>query len=159
MTTEALKQTSFGRLASALLGPPNGRQQRITGLAMTLPAFVFFVVFIGIPIVRTVLLGFQKWDAITPPTWIGLANYANLINDSIFHQALLVTVILTAGLTIFLTAIPMVIAVLFNMGWGAFCTLGRTVLFLPGIISWVLTVSPSRLIRAPHLCSPNTLPD
>src|SRR5215475_11905174 len=157
MSSEALKQTSFGRLASHYFGPPNRRQQSLTGLAMTLPAFVFFIVFIGIPIVRTVLLGFQKWDAISPPTWIGLDNYANLLNDSIFHQALLVTFLLTAGLTIFLTTIPMVVAVLFNMGWGAFGTIGRTLLFMPSIISWVVTGALWRLILDPNLGSLNTI--
>src|SRR4051812_14214130 len=115
MSSEALKQTSFGRLASAIIGPPNGRQQRLTGLAMVLPAFVFFILFICIPIVRTILLGFQKWDAIPPPVWTGLDNYAKLVNDPIFHTTLFVTFALTAGLTLFLTSIPMVIAALFNM--------------------------------------------
>src|SRR5215470_13296299 len=145
MSSEALKQTSFGRLASSIIGPTNGRQERLTGLAMTMPAFVFFVAFIGIPIMRTVLLGFQKWDAISPPTWVGLDNYAKLLNDSIFQHALLVTLTLTAGLTIFLTTIPMVIAVLFNMGWGRFGTVGRTLLFMPHVISWVVTGSLWRL--------------
>src|SRR5947209_4777675 len=135
MSSEVLKQTSFGKLTSRVLGPPNGRQERLTGLAMTLPAFVFFVAFIGIPILHTVLLGFQKWDAITAPTWIGLDNYTKLIKDPIFGKSLFVTLLLTAGLTVFLTAIPMVVAVLFAMGWGRFGTIGRTLLFMPSIIS------------------------
>src|SRR5690348_2855722 len=103
MSNKALEKTSFGRPASLglrLLGNPYGRQERLTGLFMVLPAFVFFVLFIGIPIVRTILLGFQKWDAITPPQWTGLENYAKLLNDSIFHTALLVTFVLTGGLTL-----------------------------------------------------------
>jgi ABC-type sugar transport system permease subunit len=157
MSSEALKQTSFGRLASRFLGPPNGRQQRLTGLSMTLPAFVFFVLFIGIPIVRTILLGFQKWDAISPPSWVGLDNYTKLLSDSIFQHALFVTLALTAGLTLFLSTIPMVIAVLFNMGWGKFGTIGRTLLFMPSVISWVVTGSLWRLILDPNLGSLNTL--
>jgi len=124
---------------------------------MTLPAFVFFIVFIGIPIVRTVFIGFQKWDAISPPVWTGLDNYAKLISDPIFHQALFVTFLLTAVLTVFLTTIPMVIAVLFNMGWGALGTIGRTLLFIPSIISWVVTGSLWRLILDPNLGTLNTM--
>src|SRR5579859_564858 len=111
MSSEALKQTSFARFTSVVLGPPNGRQERLTGLAMTLPAFIFFILFIGIPILHTIELGFQKWDAITAPTWVGLDNYAKLLKDPIFGQALLVTFLLTLSLTIILTAIPMVVAV------------------------------------------------
>ncbi len=157
MSSEAVKQTSFGRLASLYLGPANRRQQSLTGLAMTLPAFVFFIVFIGIPIFRTVLLGFQKWDAISAPSWVGLDNYTKLLSDPIFRGALFVTLILTAGLTLFLTTIPMVVAVLFNMGWGALGTIGRTLLFMPSIISFVVTGSLWRLILDPNLGSLNTL--
>lgn len=157
MSTEALKPTSFGRLTSLVLGPPKGREQRLTGLAMTLPAFIFFIAFIGIPIAHTILLGFQKWDAITPPTWVGLDNYAKLLKDPIFRQSLLVTFILTASLTLFLTTIPMVIAVLFNMGWSVFGTIGRTLLFMPSVISWVVTGALWRLILDPNLGTLNTI--
>jgi ABC-type sugar transport system permease subunit len=159
MSNKVLEKTSFGRPASIRLrwlGNPYGRQERVTGLLMVLPAFVFFVLFIGIPIARTVLLGFQKWDAITPAEWTGLENYAKLFNDLIFQQALSVTLLLTTGLTVFLTTIPMVIAALFNMGWGKFGTIGRTLLFMPGIISWVVTGALWRLILDPNLGTLNT---
>src|SRR5258708_38887187 len=119
MSSEAVKQTSFGRLASLYLGPANRRQQSLTGLAMTLPAFVFFIVFTGIPIFRTVLLGFQKWDAISAPSWVGLDNYTKLLSDPIFRGALFVTLILTAGPTPFLTTLPLVRAGLFHLGLGS----------------------------------------
>ena len=40
---------------------------------MTLPAFIFFVIFIGVSITRTLLLSFQQWDAIgkAEVDWIG----------------------------------------------------------------------------------------
>src|SRR5215813_8254043 len=154
MSSEA---TSFGRLASQYLGNSNRRQQSLTGLAMTLPAFFFFIIFIGIPILRTVYISFEKWDAISAPEWIGLDNYAKLISDPIFHKSLFVTFVLTAALTIFLTTVPMVVAVLFNMGWGAFGTLGRTLLFMPSIISWVVTGALWRLILDPNLGTLNTI--
>src|SRR5260221_5971537 len=157
MSSEAVKQTSFGRFASLYLGPANRRQQSLTGLAMTLPAFVFFIVFIGIPIFRTVLLGFQKWDAISAPSWVGLDNYTKLLSDPIFRGALFVTLILTAGLTLFLTPLPIVVAGLFNIGWGALGTIGRSLLFMPSIIFFVVTGSLWRLILDPNLGSLNTL--
>jgi multiple sugar transport system permease protein/raffinose/stachyose/melibiose transport system permease protein len=151
MTDMAIKQTPFRRLTTFLLGKPRGRQERLAGLTMTLPAFIFFVIFIGISIVRTVLLGFQKWNAISAPQWVGLDNYIGLLDDAVFHHALFVTLLLTAVLTLFLSTIPLVIAVLFNMGWGAFGTIGRTMLFMPAIISWVVTGALWRMIYDPNI--------
>lgn len=157
MSSRAQPVTPFGKLASVVLGPPNGRGQRIAGLSMTLPAFIFFIIFIGIPIVRTVLLGFQKWDAIGPAEWIGANNYVRMASDLVFHKALSVTLTLTFGLTVILTVIPMLIAVMFNMGWGAFGTIGRTMMFMPSVISWVVTGALWKLIFEPNFGNLNTV--
>lgn len=151
------KQTRLTSLGSFLLGKPRERQERLAGLSMTLPAFVFFVIFIGISIVRTILLGFQSWNAITAPEWVGLDNYIGLLNDAVFLHALMVTLLLTAVLTIFLSTIPLLVAVLFNMGWGVFGTIGRTMLFMPSIISMVVTGALWRMIYDPNLGTLNTL--
>jgi multiple sugar transport system permease protein/raffinose/stachyose/melibiose transport system permease protein len=159
VSREALpaKAASSSRFTSSLLGGPLKRGERLTGLAMTLPALIFFVLFIGIPIVRTVLLGFQKWNAIGPAQWVGLGNYQHMLGDAVFHRALFVTFFLTTVLTVFLIVIPMLLAVLFNMGWGYFGTLGRTMMFMPSIISWVVTGALWKLILDPNLGSLNRL--
>jgi len=154
---ELVKQSSVRRLASYLLGKPRDRQERLIGLSMTLPALVFFIIFIGISIVRTLLLGFQNWNAITAPEWVGLSNYIGLLHDPVFHRALLVTLFFTGILTLFLTVVPLLVAVLFNMGWGAFGTIGRTMLFMPSIISMVITGALWRMIFDPNLGTLNNL--
>jgi len=151
------KPAMFRQIAKFLLGPPLGRAERFAGLSMTLPAFIFFVIFIGIPITRTILLSLQEWDAIGSPEWVGLGNYLGLLDDRVFHRAMYVTLLLTTVLTIFLTIIPMLVAVLFNMGWGVLGTIGRTMLFMPAIISWVVTGALWRLILDPNLGTLNSL--
>jgi ABC-type sugar transport system permease subunit len=157
MTEMVQKQSPLRRLVSYLLGKPRDRQERLVGLSMTLPAFIFFIIFIGISIVRTVLLGFQKWNAITAREWVGLNNYIGLLHDPVFHRALLVTLFFTGILTVFLSTIPLLIAVLFNMGWGVFGTIGRTMLFMPSIISWVITGALWKMIFDPNLGTLNNL--
>ena len=157
MAETAIKQNSLLRFRSYVLGKPRDRQERLTGLLMTLPAFIFFIIFIGISISRTILLGFQQWDAIGPATWVGLGNYIALLSDDVFLHALWVTLLLTAVLTVFLSTVPMLIAVLFNMGWGAFGTIGRTMLFMPSIISMVITSALWRMILNPNFGTLNTL--
>jgi ABC-type sugar transport system permease subunit len=145
------KDSSLRKLGYLFIGNPRGRQESLSGLSMTLPAFIFFVIFIGIPIVHTMLLGFQKWDAIGAPEWIGLSNYLKMLTDPVFHRSLFVTLSLTGVLAVFLTVIPLLVAVLFNMGWGKFGTIGRTMLFIPSIISMVVTGSLWKLILYPNL--------
>jgi ABC-type sugar transport system permease subunit len=157
MAEIVLKQNSLRRLGSFILGKPRDRQERLAGLSMTLPAFIFFVIFIGISIVRTILLGFQSWDAIGPAEWVGLENYIGLLDDKVFYHAMWVTLLLTAVFTVFLSTVPMLIAVLFNMGWGVFGTIGRTMLFMPSIISMVITAALWRMILDPNLGVLNTL--
>ena len=154
---QAREQTLTSRLASSLLGKPLGRSERIAGLAMTLPALVFFIVFIGIPICRTLLLGLMEWNAIGPAQWVGFGNYLRMFDDSVFKGAFNVTLLLTFALTLCLTVVPLLVAVLFNMGWGVFGTVYRTMLFMPAVLSWVVTGALWKLIFDPNLGSLNTL--
>ena len=138
-------------------GGPSLRAERIAGLAMTLPALAFFVVFVGYPITQTILIGFQRWNAISAPEWIGLANYRRMLDDPVFRHALFVTLVLTAAMTVLLTVLPIVVAVIFAQGWGRLGTLYRTILFIPAVISWVVTGALWKLILEPNLGSLNTL--
>jgi ABC-type sugar transport system permease subunit len=154
---QAQAQSLSTRLTTFFLGPPLGRQERAAGLLMTLPALVFFIIFIGIPIVRTLLLGLMEWNAIGPAEWVGLDNYLRMGDDAVFRGAFVVTLLLTGALTLCLTVFPLLIAVLFNMGWGVLGTIGRTMLFMPAIISWVVTGALWKLIFDPHLGTLNNL--
>ena len=93
------------------------------------------------------------------PKWIGLENYIGLLDDKVFAHALWVTLLLTAVLTIFMSTIPMLIAVLFNMKWGIFGTTYRTMMFMPSIISLVVIAVLWRMILDPNLGVINTLLD
>lgn len=156
MADIAIKPTPMKRIETYLLGKPRDRQERLTGLLMALPAFIFFIIFIGISISRTLVISFQSWDAIGKPEWIGLENYIGLFSDKVFGHALLVTLMLTAVLTIILGTIPLLIAVLFNMGWGVAGTAMRTMMFMPSIISMVITALIWRMILNPNLGILNT---
>ena len=145
------------RSPTSASGGPSLRAERIAGLAMTLPALAFFLVFVGYPITQTILIGFQRWNTISAPEWIGLANYRRMLDDPVFRHALFVTFVLTAAMTVLLTVLPMLVAVIFAQGWGRLGTLYRTILFIPAVISWVVTGGLWKLILEPNLGSLNTL--
>lgn len=62
----------------------------ITGVFFLLPATIIFTVFIIWPVIQSAHYSLYSWDGLGPPTqFIGLDNYASLVNDSLFRQALL----------------------------------------------------------------------
>ncbi len=68
------------------------------GYTLLLPATVLIVVLVGLPFVRALWLSFHKklLGAEDAP-WIGLQNYAALLNDATFWQAVKNTFVFTGG--------------------------------------------------------------
>ncbi|NQX70362.1 sugar ABC transporter permease [Paenibacillus alba] len=58
------------------------RSNMIIGLLFLAPALLFFILFIGEPVVATLYLSFTKYNVLTPSQWTGLANVKHLFNDS-----------------------------------------------------------------------------
>ncbi len=55
------------------------------------PYALHFAIFIGFPLVFTLVLIFHRWDIVSPMVWIGLDNFAKLFRDNLFWQAMLNT--------------------------------------------------------------------
>jgi len=120
-----------------------------------LPAFVLFVVFLGVPAVQTAQYSLFRWNGIGPSTWVGLQNYAELFTDSVLrssflHAGVLIFfyAVIPVALALFLTAIISRGANLRGM------SLFRTALFLPQVVasvvvatSWVAIYSPNGLVN------------
>jgi putative chitobiose transport system permease protein len=52
------------------------------------PALLLIAVFVVVPIGSVVYLSFTEYNIVNPPVWVGLDNYARLLKDDIFWQAL-----------------------------------------------------------------------
>jgi multiple sugar transport system permease protein len=73
------------------------------------PWIIGFILFTGGPILATILFSFTKWDLITSPVWIGLANFKNMFKPGAeFWGILRVTLIFT------------VFSVIITVGWALF---------------------------------------
>ncbi|MFH1381119.1 MAG: sugar ABC transporter permease [Candidatus Omnitrophota bacterium] len=121
-------------------------REAIAGYLFLLPNFLGFLLFTLIPVVFSLILSFVKWDILTPPKFVGFANFINLIgfqhisgsfvaNDPLFWKCL--------GNTLFLmTIIPIEImaalglAVAMNQKIKGIA-LFRTFYFLPTITNGV----------------------
>lgn len=64
-------------------------EARMTAVLFLLPATIIFAVFIIWPVIQSACYSVYSWDGLGPPTqFIGLDNYARLLGDSVFWQAL-----------------------------------------------------------------------
>lgn len=121
----------FGRFFHFFKTPRGHRT--ITGYLFISP-FVFGVLFwVLYPALMAAWLSFQKWNLITPATFVGLQNFDTMVNDKLFWQALKVTWIFT------MFSVPLSLMISFSMallintkvrGLALF----RTVYYLPSIV-------------------------
>jgi multiple sugar transport system permease protein len=101
------------------------------------PSLIGLCIFILIPILTSVWLAFQDWNLLSPPEFIGLANFQELLNDADFWRALQYT----------LGYIVLYIPLVFVLGLGLALLLNqklrgvvivRAATFLPVVASWVV---------------------
>lgn len=70
-----------------------------------MPSLVGFLMFVGIPIVAALVLSLYRWDLMTTPKFIGLANFARLLREPLFRKVVWNTVYFTLG-----TVLPSLVA-------------------------------------------------
>jgi len=59
----------------------------LSTLLFLLPMLVIFGVFSWWPIVRSVVMSFQHTNLVSPPTWVGVDNFVQVVNDPLFWTA------------------------------------------------------------------------
>ena len=124
------------------------RSTRTAWLFMT-PSIVVLAGFMVYPILRSIYLSFTNFNVFQPPKWTGLANYAKLIHDGMFWNALKNTAeyaIIVAPITVVLAV---ALAILLNQKLMA-RGFTRTAIFLPFIVSmgivsfaWLFMLDPT----------------
>lgn len=101
-----------------------------------LPGLLGLIVFTIAPLIASLVLTLFQWDLLTPPTFVGLANFAQLSQDKTFWSALQHTLGFIAGYLPLVIVLSLAMALALNArlrGIG----LIRTAFFLPVVSSWV----------------------
>lgn len=106
---------------------------------------VLVVVFVYAPIARLVYYAFTEYDGLGAPEWVGLDNFAFLLASEDFHRAILNTLVLTAGLSVWVT-LPFVLSVVIFGRRRA--NLVRAILFLPALLPPLIVGKAFRLVLA-----------
>src|SRR5437879_1311503 len=74
------------------------RDEAFFGYLLLLPAAVLILVLVGVPFLNALWLSFhKKLLGATDAPWIGVQNYATLIGDAVFWQAVKNTFVFTIG--------------------------------------------------------------
>ncbi|TKC86894.1 sugar ABC transporter permease [Trinickia terrae] len=117
---QALPDGAAGSGASGALEPPrakgarrrraspDARRQRRAAFLFLAPACVMIGLYVIWPILSTIRISFYNWDGMTPPSFVGLDNYVELLHARAFYTALKNNLI---WLLLFLLAPPMGLAV------------------------------------------------
>lgn len=103
-----------------------------------LPALVLYVVFLVYPMIETFILSFQHVRRLGGAhTWVGLQNYATVLNDPLFWKSAGDTLIFGIGMVLIPLVLGLGCALLVNTGI-EYSGLFRLVLFLPVVIPVVV---------------------
>jgi ABC-type sugar transport system permease subunit len=94
--------------------------------------FVFFVV----PILVAMIASFFEWDLLTPPRWVGLANYAELLEGGEVFRTAARTIAFSALVVSASTVLGLALALLLHRP-GVVFALARGSIFSAYVVSWV----------------------
>lgn len=117
-----------------------------TGLLLTLPAVIFVVVFVMIPLLVAIYISLTNFPLIGNYHFIGLKNYVQVFTDPAFGWSLLYTLIYTAIVTGPILVVGYLLAVLVRANRRGAKFL-RTIFFLPFVVG-LTTLSFLMLLEA-----------
>jgi multiple sugar transport system permease protein len=114
------------------------RSEHVAGWLFVAPAFVVILIFGLIPIGWSFVMSFQHNDLVSPPHWVGLANYKTLRHDPAFRSAVKHTVVYTLLFVPISVIAALGVAVALNTKIRGL-TIYRTAVFVPVAVSTVAT--------------------
>lgn len=98
MSTDALRRRHRVSNLPTTVGIQGGvrrRREIFWFYLFILPWIVGFLAFIAYPVVASLYFSFTRYDVISAPKWVGLANYSSLLHSHLFFRSLAVTVYYT----------------------------------------------------------------
>lgn len=100
------------------------------------PAMLFFVVYVIAPIFQSIWISFFEWDGLGDAVWVGMRNYAELIEDDRFYTSLWNNVL---WLVLYMLAVPagLFVALFLNQTVTGM-RIYKSLFFFPFVISQVV---------------------
>lgn len=122
-------------------------REALWGLLFLLPNLCGFLLFTSLPVLAALLLAFCEWDILTPPKWVGLRNFQELLlthvgedgkryaNDPLFWKYLYNTVFLMMAIPVNMLGSLLLATLMVKKIRGV--VVFRTIFFLPTISAGV----------------------
>lgn len=104
-----------------------------TGFLLVVPALVFVITFVIVPLVFAVYISLTNWPLIGTYSFVGLANFTAIVHDTAFVSSVLYTLLYTAIVTVPILVLGYLMAVAVRRKRRG-STLLRTIFFLPYVI-------------------------
>lgn len=126
-TRPAYHQSGWARLIN---------NENVIGYLFVAPLIIGLIVFSYGPVLAAFGLSFTKGDYISTPTWIGLDNYANLLQDELFWKSLRNTLYYVVGVVPAGIVLSLLLALAMNQKLRGIVFF-RSIYFIPTITSSV----------------------
>jgi multiple sugar transport system permease protein len=123
-------------MAFSLNYKPGGlisRSQLKWGYFFITPCIIGLLVFNIGPMIFSFFMGFTECAIITPPKFIGIGNYINMVKDDLVAQSLKVTIYYTVLTVPLITIVTFLLAMLLNTGVKGI-SIFRTIFYIPSIV-------------------------
>lgn len=146
------------------------KREALEGLLFASPLLLGLLIFTLYPVLDSLYISFTRYNIFSPPRFIGLQNYHNLVNDSLFWQSLKITTIYSVISVPLQLVSGFAVALLMNQKVRGI-TIFRTIYYLPSVVSgvavsllWVWIFNPDYglanvMLRAVHLPTQKWLTD
>lgn len=123
------------------------RAEKLSGLLFVSPLLLGFLVFSVYPLIASIYLSFTDYNIYLPPSWVGLSNYIELIQNERFWKVMKNTLVYTVANVPFQVVLSLLLASLLNQKLRGIY-LFRTTYFVPVVTSWVAAGVTLRWILA-----------
>lgn len=113
------------------------RRESLAGYLFIAPTYLFYIVFLLLPLCATIYYSFTEYNVIQPPQWIGLENYAFLFKDRLLPGVVKNTLIYTVLTTIFKTLLSLALAIGLNSSklFAPVRSVARAAIFFPYVVA------------------------
>ena len=111
-------------------------QARLTPWLFMAPGLILFTIYVMLPISQSIQISLYEWDGLSPASYVGFANYVELIDDDQFYTALWNNV---RWLVLFMLALPIGLVMALFLNQVVFgIRLIKSLFFFPFVISQVV---------------------